>query len=175
MNTLAIHLIWTTYGTWLPGDRRGHWSPLFDVYGHIRERGGKLNPGDTTTREVTAERMKEPAKRLSVVEELLVGESIAETCRGVLEPLAVAIEPTHIHLLIRGTVVPVGEAAGRLKSNSGSRLLRLPGNLGRERVWTTGYWKVFLFDEAAVSAVCSYIERHNTDRGLPAKRFAWVT
>lgn len=174
VNTLAIHLVWTTYGTWLPGDPRGHWSPLFDVYGHMRERGGKLNPGDTTTHQIAAERMSEPTKRLSLIEELLVGQSIAETCRGVLHPLAVAVEPTHVHLLIKGTTVPVGEVVGRLKSNSGARLLRLPINLGRQRVWTTGYWKVFLFDEKAVATVQSYIERHNTDRGLPAKRFDWI-
>ena len=48
--THGIHLIWTTHGTWLPGDRRGHWSPLFNLYGNIRERGGKLNLPDTGER-----------------------------------------------------------------------------------------------------------------------------
>lgn len=41
MATIGIHLVWTSYGTWLPGDDRGHWSPLFDFYGHLVERGGK--------------------------------------------------------------------------------------------------------------------------------------
>ena len=51
MPTVAIHLISTTYGTWLPGDpnKPGHWSAMFDMYGRMTESGGKLNMPDETT------------------------------------------------------------------------------------------------------------------------------
>src|SRR2546423_1998539 len=49
MPTLAIHLIWTTYCTWPPGDPRGHWSPLFDFYGNLIRQGHQLNMPDATT------------------------------------------------------------------------------------------------------------------------------
>jgi hypothetical protein len=60
----GVHLIWTTYGTWLPGDERGHWSPLFTLYGRVRESGGKLNPPDSTTKARVVSTMSEPPKWL---------------------------------------------------------------------------------------------------------------
>ena len=54
MATVGIHLVWTAYGTWLPGDDRGHWSPLYQFYGDVIERGGQLNRADLTTREYAA-------------------------------------------------------------------------------------------------------------------------
>jgi hypothetical protein len=74
MATVGIHLIWTTYGTWLPGDPRGHWSPLLDFYGNLIERGGKLNRGDLITQQFAAERMKEPAKILDEKEITVVAD-----------------------------------------------------------------------------------------------------
>src|SRR6266849_5784898 len=81
MPTVGSHLIWTTYGTWLPGDRRGHWSPLYDFYGHLLVQGGKLNPGDLVTRDLAQERMKEPAKVLSEAEMTVVSETLGTLVR----------------------------------------------------------------------------------------------
>ena len=96
---LAYHLTWRTYGTWLPGDDRGHWSPLFDFYGHVVEKGGKLNRSDLMTTEACRERMKESSKVLDAEERIIVAAKIGEVVREHgIEVYAAAIESTHDHL-----------------------------------------------------------------------------
>jgi hypothetical protein len=74
MPTKGIHFIWTTYGTWLPGDDRGHWSPLFDLYGRIRVDGDQLNESDATTRKISQIKMENPEKTLSDAEREMLAE-----------------------------------------------------------------------------------------------------
>jgi len=74
--TRGIHIVWTTYGTWLPGDpaKPVHWSPLFDVYGRLRRAGHRLNLPDADTHRHARSLMKEPAKVLEDDEPSIVAE-----------------------------------------------------------------------------------------------------
>lgn len=200
MATRGIHLIWTTYMTWLPGDARGHWSPLFDFYGHVVRSGGSLNKPSARTRARARSLAKETPKSLTEYETQVVagvidrlvdrahhiapGMSARHIAPGmpgaILKPItglhirAAAIEATHVHLLIDPIPIDIGVVAGRLKSMTSSALVALPQNRQRRRTWTTGYWKVFLFDDAAVDAVRGYIEQHNVRRGLAPAPFPWI-
>jgi hypothetical protein len=174
--TCGIHLIWTTYGTWLPGDDRGHWSALFDLYGHIRERGGRLNVPDAETRTFVRSRMTEPPKWLTPEEIAVVAAEFGVQMGPPHPPAwAAAIEPNHVHLLVGPVAEDIARYAGRLKGRTSSAVGDLPANASRRRVWTSGYWKVFLFDEEGVVAVKQYIDAHNLRRGLPAEPFPWIT
>ncbi len=168
--TNGIHAIWTTYGTWLPGDARGHWSALFDFYGHVLQRGQQLNPPDIATQTRATSLMREPQKVLDEEEIRLV----TETLNNYLAPgmpgetwhiNATAIERTHVHLLFDSLNDPIGEVVGRIKSRTSSALLKLPANQDRRRIWTTGYWKVFLFDDNAMAQVARYVNTHGGRRG----------
>jgi REP element-mobilizing transposase RayT len=187
--TVGIHLIWTTYGTWLPGDpsKPGHWSPLFDLYGRLRAAGHRLNLPDTVTFEVARSLMKEPAKVLSAEEQRIVAEVMGRQFSPTAAPakagamcervraMACAVEPTHVHLLTGPVHEDIGRFVGRLKGTTSGALVKHPDNWGRTRIWTAGYWKVFLFDADALPTVAGYIESHNTRRGLTASRFDWLT
>jgi REP element-mobilizing transposase RayT len=184
MATMGIHLIWTSYGTWLPGDERGHWSPLFDFYGNLIECGGKLNRTDLVTRKVALERMKEQAKILKDDELAVVAQTIGTLVRrpdrnsenpGLPSVYAAAIETMHVHLLLGPVRESIGTVAGRLKGRTSSDVLALPHNQGRERTWTAKYWKVFVFDAMALAAVKEYIENHNVRRGLAPAPFPWIS
>jgi REP element-mobilizing transposase RayT len=173
--TRGIHLIWTTYGTWLPGDDRGHWSPLFDLYGSILDRGGKLNVPDADTRARVLSRMAEAPKRLTQDEVAAVADELAFHVSPPHTPVwAAAIEPNHVHLLVGPVREDISRCAGRLKGRTSSAVGALPQNANRERVWTSGYWKVFLFDDIGVLAVKRYIDDHNLRNGLPAEPFPWI-
>jgi hypothetical protein len=172
--TRGIHLIWTTYGTWLPGDDRGHWSSLFDLYGAIRERGGKLNTPDAVTRARAQAMMSEPPKRLDGDEVAVVAGELPLHL-GTSPAWAAAIEPNHVHLLVGSVWEDLDRYVGRLKGRTSSEVGALPRNADRRRVWTSGFWKVFLFDELAVAAVKQYIDAHNPRRGLPAEPYPWIT
>lgn len=174
--TRGIHLIWTTYGTWLPGDDRGHWSALFDCYGGITERGGKLNIPDAVTRTRARSMMREAPKWLDADEVAAVAEELSRHVAPVAGPEAWAatVEPNHVHLLVGPLEEEISRFAGRLKGRTSSAVGALAKNADRERVWGDGYWKVFLFDEVAVSAVKRYIDAHNVRRGLPAEPYSWL-
>ena len=176
MATIGIHLVWTSYGTWLPGDDRGHWSPLFDFYGNLLVRGGKLNRADLTTKQLAKESMKEPAKILTDDERRIVAETLGTHLGGLGQPkaYAAAIEKTHIHLLLGSVAEHIATTTGRLKGTTSSAVVDLPTNKDRKRTWTAKYWKVFLFDETAFAAVKQYIEAHNLRRGLPASPYPWL-
>ena len=174
--TCGIHLIWTTYGTWLPGDSRGHWSSLFDLYGNIIEKGGKLNLPDSATRKRALDNMLEPPKYLDAEEIEIVANELS---RHVGEPpappaWAVTIESNHMHLLVGPVEEDLKQFAGRIKGRTSSEVGAMAKNRDRERVWTSGYWKVFLYDAEAVRAVKDYIDAHNIRRGLPAEPYSWI-
>ena len=177
--TRGIHIIWTTYGTWLPGDRRGHWSALLDLYGRLKRAGHQLNMPDTETHSRARSLMKESSKTLTIAEIQMVanvlGKYLAPGLPGAASCHACAIESAHVHLLLGPVGEPIGTFVGRLKGASSSAALRRPDNHGRKRIWTAGYWKAFLFEDEAVHAVAEYIEAHNTRRGLPAAPFPWIS
>ena len=82
---MGIHLIWTCYGTWLPGDpdKPGHWSPLFDLYGRLRAAGHQINLPDATTFEYAKSIMRESPKILTAEERAVVADVIG---RHMLHP-----------------------------------------------------------------------------------------
>ncbi len=175
MATCGIHLVWTTYMTWLPGDPRGHWSPLFDFYGRLIAKGRQLRMSDPVTCSVSMAVAKETPKILNAAERDTVAENIGQIARNGVGLHAAAIEPTHVHLLAGPITEDVGRFAGRLKGMTSSAVLGVPGNGRRKRTWTSGYWKVFLYDLESMVAVKSYIDDHNLRRGLPAEPFDWLT
>ena len=209
MTTRGIHVVWTTYMTWLPGDSRGHWSALFDVYGRLRAKGHRLHLPDAATLEhaqrvaVDEPKVLTPAERVVVAHEIsqhvrwpsysprLAGGGVSASiqARGntAIPPgkpgamcdkpvcYAAAIEDNHVHLLFGPVNEDVGKFVGRLKGRTSSELKKLPINRDRQRLWTGGYWKVFLFDDEAIRSVARYIEQHNVRRGVDASPHAWVS
>lgn len=184
---LATHLIWTTYGTWLPGDDRGHWSPLFDMYGHLLRKGHRLNMPDEVTRGRAIGMMKEPPKILNAQEMAITAEVIGKVINGIpvgrftpgkpgalCAAYALAIEHTHVHLLIGPLSESLSATVGRFKGVSSSLIVSRPENGTRQRTWTADFWKVFLFDAEGVATVCKYVIDHNVRAGRPAHPWAFT-
>ena len=78
MHRCHTHVIWTTYMTWPPGDDRGHWSPLFDLYGHLIEQGHRLNLPDPVTRSRASEWAREPPRVLTPSDRRIVADTIRD-------------------------------------------------------------------------------------------------
>ena len=172
----AIHAIWTTYMTWPPGDARGHWSPLFDLYGRLIEQGHRLNTPDSVTRDRAMELAKEPPRILTDLDQSIVAKTVGDLLDREVraEVHAAAIERTHVHLLFGPMDENIERIVGKIKGRTSSEIVRRGSEPDRRRTWTAGYWKVFLFDSRAVPMVARYIEEHNERRGLPAAPYDWI-
>ena len=84
-----------------------------------------------------------------------------------------AIEPTHMHLLIpysgRDIDVTMKWIAGQtIKSVHRATQQARP-------VWSKGKWRSFVFDVPYCANIGAYIRRHNERRGLPADPYGLIT
>jgi REP element-mobilizing transposase RayT len=139
----AIHAIWTTYGTWLPGDARGHWSALFDLYGHLKDRGHKLNLPDAFTHQRATQLMKEPPHILTPLDQSIVADTIADVLHNQMKSAARvyagAVERSHVHLLFGRLQEDITRVVGRIKGRTSSEVLKRGTEKDRTRTWTEGY------------------------------------
>ena len=179
MSLVATHAIWTTYLTWPPGDHRGHWSPLFDFYGHLIAQGHQLNLPDAATLRYATSSAKEPERVLAPQDQQVVAETIGDVLsddlQGRIAVYAGAIEKTHVHLLFGEMAEDIDKLVGRIKSRTSSAVIKHGTESWRTRTWTSGYWKVFLFDVTIIPNVQRYIERHNERRGLKPAPYSWIS
>jgi len=119
--------------------------------------------------------MREAPKRLNPDEIATVAAELSRHVGGSQPSVrAAAIEPNHVHLLAGSVREDLQKFVGRLNGRTSSEVGKLPKNADRARVWTSGYWKVFLFDDVGVRAVKEYIDAHNIRHGLPAEPYEWI-
>jgi len=127
---LGFHLVSTTYGTWLPGDPRGHWSPILTPDGKLVYHSGVPQPGDPMTEEWARKQMKHDMVVLTPGERKAMGDSFGRTTqRYAYRVFAAALWSTHVHLVIANSAENISTVAGRYKGISGKevRVLRGPG------------------------------------------------
>lgn len=135
INARTYHIVWTTYGTWLPGDRRG-W-----VKSHcqgIQEPNPRL--------ECSARgKMEEDAVQLTAAQQSIVESTIQEHCQiRKWDIQALNVRTNHVHLVV--TADRVGdEIMKQLKAWCSRRLSDADGlrenvafGAGRRRWFTEG-------------------------------------
>jgi REP element-mobilizing transposase RayT len=97
-------LTWTTYGTWLPGDRRGF---VADVRDHRGEKVLHNSPGSSCEADIpplqdyAASIMTGEVVRLDVAQAQAVADQLRETAtyRG-WQVLALAVMANHVHVVV---------------------------------------------------------------------------
>ena len=151
---LAYFLTWTTYATWLHGDRRGSVDDAHNVYGHPHleaqpNRSSRLR-----------EQLAESPLLLSDDARAVVEDAIrahAEFRRWRI--LALNVRTNHVHLVIEAGAHSPEQVMAQCKSWA-TRRLRERGLLGdRKRVWTKMGSTRWLWDERALEAATDYTLR----------------
>lgn len=91
MDILAYHIVWTMYGTWLPGDWRG-W---------VKKRTWGVLPPDSQVERAARDRMAESAVLLSDEQRAIVRKTINDHCqiRG-WQLHAVNVLENHVHVVV---------------------------------------------------------------------------
>jgi REP element-mobilizing transposase RayT len=151
---------------------------LFDFYGHLIAQRHQLNVPDPVTVKCAMAQAKEPERVLTSDDQQIVGETIGLILRDDLEGrvavYAGAIERTHVHLLLDPADFEIDRLIGRIKGRTSSAVIHRGSERWRTRTWTTGFWKVFVFDVTAIPDIQNYIEDHNLRRRLARAPFGWI-
>lgn len=173
-NTLGYHLIKSTYGQWLPGDDRGHWSEAWDSQiGFVEPH--MLHPGDPVRLRMAEERMKHAPVWMSADMIQAVADAVGECVvksNGGLAVAAATIVSTHMHLLIPYSGRDIDRTTKWLADQTTKAVHRDTGHVGP--VWCKGKWRTFVFDQSHWENAKQYIGRHNLKHGLPAQPSAFV-
>jgi hypothetical protein len=110
MTVIAYHLIWTSYGTWLPNDPRGSgshgvYTPILAELGDAHFGRKKIQPARATMREFYQEaepRLQFPVLRFNAQQRDVLGEAFNKAIRDhCYTCCACAIMPDHAHMVIR--------------------------------------------------------------------------
>ncbi|HAU37180.1 MAG TPA: hypothetical protein DCX07_05630 [Phycisphaerales bacterium] len=144
-------LTWTTYGSWLQGDRRGWISRLNSC------PGAPINEPCAALAASNRKRLHAPPVRLLSRHRRVVEQAVREVCRcRGWELLAVNCRSNHVHLVVRcGENLPE-KVLNALKAYS-TRALREQVGMTLPRTWTRDGSKRPLWDDKSLWSACEYV------------------
>jgi REP element-mobilizing transposase RayT len=154
MTVLAYHIVWTTYGTWLPGDRRG-W---------VKKNATGIQEPDPQREELAREHMTEPAVLLTPTQRALVEQTIRAHCEIRKWHLhAINVRSNHIHVVVTADR-DANEAMNQFKAWCSRKLSDAAGlqspvarKAGRRRWFTEGGDLEMIEDEKYLENAIQYV------------------
>jgi REP element-mobilizing transposase RayT len=188
---VGYHIIFGSYGFWLPNDPRGSWSEYVGSwelyrYGSATKTTARhsvaYRPHNHKLRLAAKRALKRPAVQFTGIQARAVGRGFATYFEKSNTPVwACAILPDHVHLVTGTTAIPVHPLAMQLKSYATRQLLAEDlhpfGKLGEgcpANCFARGEWKVFLEAEHVPRAV-QYVQNNPLKEGKPLQSWPFVT
>jgi len=145
--TLAYMVTWTTYGTWLQGDKRGY------------VKNGRILKPDAKMQAANLRNLQKHPLSLTAIQKAIVAKAIAGKAEQLGQNvLAIAVCQNHVHLVIAYNGTPIEYSVKHYK-NAAISALRKHGLNGR--VWSGGFDKRFCFDEESLRKRIDYVNNHN--------------
>ena len=144
--TIGYMVTWTTYGTWLQGDKRGY-VKNGEILG-CNERLEKSNRGNQSKGAVV----------LNSEQKKIVREAIEKEAERIKQKiLALAVCSKHVHMVVGYIGGGIEKKVGRYKNSARAAL----GSCGcNGRIWTKGFDKRYCFDDKALKQMIDYVQRH---------------
>jgi REP element-mobilizing transposase RayT len=190
---IAYHVVFSTYGFWLPNDPRGSWSsevravnlrpfgPATKVDTH---RSVAHVPHNRALRLAAKKALTYPEVSFNGHQALSVIRGFAEqTAKSKYVIYACSILPQHVHMVIARHRYPVGQVV-RLLRQAGTRRLLADGlhpfadqrapNGRLPSVWGQDFWKVFLFSADDVRRRVAYVEQNPVRHGKRPQKWSFV-
>jgi len=182
---IAYHVIFNTYGFWLPNDPRGSWSNFVGAWELVRfgkattvttRRSLATRPHDWRLRREAKSTLKHPPVSFTGRQALAVGRGFGRAAReGGYAVHACTILPEHVHLVIGRNDRAVGRIVGHFKGRATQRLKEdglWPDPA--QPVWGKKTWKVFLYEPEDVHRAVAYVEANPEREGKPRQRWSFV-
>ena len=147
IKTLGYFVTWTTYGSWLQGEKKGY------------VKDGNVLQENPNLRKANIKSMAGKKIILNNKQKEIVRESVLnEAEKTGQKTLALAVCSNHVHIVLGYTGEPIERSVGRFK-NAARVALQKNGFAGR--VWARGYDKRYCFDEKSLKKRIEYVRRHN--------------
>ncbi len=190
----AYHVIFSTYGFWLPNDPRGSGSdcvaaPHLKRFGTAIKVQTRLSVAhrshDCAVRKAAKEQLKYPPVIFDGAQARAVARGFAQVLQEYDYPVhAFAILPEHVHLVIGRHTRSVERIVAHLKRGATLRLfeedrhplMRYQGPRGAvPSPWSkrTG-WTVYLNDDQSVRHRIKYVEENPLKEGKPRQHWSFV-
>lgn len=190
---LGFHVIFSTYGYWLPNDPRGSWSDWIRNWEMLRYGAAtKVDTResvagvkhDVALRKRAKEALAYPEVFLTGAQAQAVGigfrTAVAETDYAIL---ACSIMPQHVHLVIGPHARDIDRIVGHLKSRA-TQQLNLQGihplagykqsDGTTPSPWCRNCWKVFIFSQRHLRDAIRYVEENPLKEGKPRQHWSFV-
>jgi REP element-mobilizing transposase RayT len=189
----GYHVIWGTYGFWLPNDPRGSWSDF--VYAWELARFGRatksperlaVEPADYAIWRASARNaLRYPTVTLTERQCVAVAEGFGRFInKSHLAVWACSILPEHVHFVLGRHRYRIEQAANLLKGDATRRLVEegihpmtpFQQPLGRlPSMWGENQWKVYLDTEQAIENAIRYVQKNPERESKPAQHWRFVS
>ena len=187
----AFHVIFSTYGFWLPNDPRGSGSdcvaaPHLQQFGPATKVQTKQSLAhhshDCALRRVAKEQLKYPPVIFDGAQARAVARGFAKVLTEYNYPMyACAILPEHMHLVIGRHARAVERIVAHLKRGATMRLcaeeihplIEFPKPVPSPWSKRTG-WTVYLNDDQSVRHRIKYVKENPLKEGKPRQRWSFV-
>jgi hypothetical protein len=144
---LGYMLTWTTYGSWLQGDKRRY------------VKDGRIYAPNPSLENKNKENMKYPKVSLTAAQREIVERALIKESASLNQKIYVAaVGRSHIHLVTDCNFISAASAVSHYK-NAARLAVRSNGFVGR--LWTKGFSVRYCFDEDQLSKLIQYVNRHN--------------
>ena len=145
--TIAYMITWTTYGSWLQGDKRGF------------VKKGKILPPNQSLADSNKQNLSRKPVKLSVTDRQIVQNAILKKAEQINQIIyALSVSSNHIHIVAGYIPKPIGLVVRHYK-NSAQAALRKTSSAGR--IWTKGFDKRYCFDKKTLKNKIHYVNSHD--------------
>lgn len=189
---IAYHVIFTTYGFWLPNDPRGSGSAVVRAE-HLQEFGPATKVNHTRSAAgVPHDRAKRRAAKRALARPpvVLTGEQAWSVAQGFATQIrksgyvvhACCVLPCHAHLVIVRHRYRIEQVGRLLRQSASIRLVtdgRHPCELNelgkRPTAWAKDFWKVYLYTPDDIRRSVRYTEDNPLKDGKRRQTWSFVT
>jgi REP element-mobilizing transposase RayT len=190
---IAHHLVFTTYGFWLPNDPRGSWSDFvrcWELYWYgaatkvTTRRSLARDAHDRNLRQVQKSALRYDPVQFSPQQIACVARGFA---RAVTESnyivLACSILSEHVHVVVRRHQNPGERIIGHFKARATQQLVAEelhPFLMHRNDkgelppAWASRGWKVFLNTDQDIDRAVRYVEENPVKQRLSKQQWGFV-
>jgi len=143
---IGYMITWTTYGTWLQGDKRGF------------VKNGTILPANDKLKFANQKQQKFQTVKLDSSQKHIVHKAILQEARKINQKiLASTVCSNHVHIVAKVSSESIEQVVHRYKRLS-TFVLRKAGLKGK--VWSTGFDKRFCFTDKAIEQKVKYVNGH---------------